>query len=74
MSLCVRISVHGRLSDRLATAFDGMTAHHRRGQTELVGALVDDTHLHAQLRRVRDLGLELEALTVRRHPRPKSPR
>ena len=74
MSLSVRIRVHGRLSERSATAFEGMTPHHQRGRTDLVGDLVDDAHLHAHLRRIRDLGLKLEALTVVRMTDSQSPR
>jgi hypothetical protein len=60
----VRITVRGRLSDRLAAAFDGMTLVRRNGATELVGDVVDQAQLHGQLTRIRDLGLELESLRV----------
>ena len=76
----VRITVRGRLSDRLAGAFEGMALTHRRGHTVLVGEIADQAQLHGLLTRIRDLGLELESLTVlpepdtsptRRRPRPK---
>ena len=63
-TLNVRITVRGRLSERLAAAFDGLTPVCRAGATELVGELVDQAQLHGLLGRIRDLGLELEAVTV----------
>jgi hypothetical protein len=60
----VRITVRGRLSERLAAAFDGMTLVPRRGSTELVGEVVDQAQLHSLLTRIRDLGLELESVSV----------
>jgi hypothetical protein len=64
----VRITVRGRLSDRLATAFEGMTLVPARDDTALVGELSDRAHLHGLLTRIRDLGLELACVTV--SPRP----
>ena len=60
----VRITVRGRLSPRLASAFDGMTPYYRRGHTDLVGEIADQAQLHGLLSRIRDLGLELEHVTV----------
>jgi hypothetical protein len=60
----VRIVVGGRLSDRLEPLFGGLRLVHRSGRTELVGEVVDQAHLHAVLSRIRDLGLELERLSV----------
>ncbi|HET7450895.1 MAG TPA: hypothetical protein VFJ78_09870 [Gaiellaceae bacterium] len=60
----VRITVRGRLSERLAAAFDGMTLVRRSGATELTGELVDQAQLHGLLTRIRDLGLELESVNV----------
>ena len=54
-----RIAVRGRLSERFASAFDGMSLHAGQGETVLVGELRDQAHLHAILERLRDLGLEL---------------
>jgi len=62
--LDIRIRVRGRLSMRLAGAFDGMTLVPRSGATELVGEVVDQTQLHGLLARIRDLGLELESVSV----------
>jgi hypothetical protein len=60
----VRITVRGRLSERLVAAFDGMTPVRRSGATELVGQVVDQAQLHGLLARIRDLGLELKSVTV----------
>jgi hypothetical protein len=54
-----RISVRGRLTDRLGSAFGGMTLEPAPGQTVLVGEIVDQSHLFGVLDRVRSLGLEL---------------
>jgi hypothetical protein len=63
-TLRIRITVHGRLSDRLAAAFDGMSLVRRRGATDLVGEVIDQAQLHGLLSRIRDLGLELASVTV----------
>ena len=60
----IRITVRGRLGDRLAAAFDGLTPVARIGATDLVGDVVDQAQLHGLLARIRDLGLELESVTV----------
>jgi hypothetical protein len=69
----VRITVRGRLSPRLASAFEGMTPCYRRGHTDLVGAISDQAQLYGLLSRIRDLGLELENVTVLPE-QPPSPR
>ena len=63
-TLEIRIRVRGRLSARLAGAFDGMRLVPRNGSTELVGGVVDQTQLYGLLTRARDLGLELQSVTV----------
>jgi hypothetical protein len=71
MTQRVRLTIRGRLSPRLASAFDGMSSRYCRGRTDLVGEIADQAELHAHLRRIRDLGLELERVTVtseRKHP------
>jgi hypothetical protein len=60
----IRITVRGRLSERLATAFEGMTLVRCSGATELVGEIVDQAQLYGLLTRIRDLGLELESVKV----------
>ena len=63
-TLDIRISVRGRLSARLGGVFDGMRLVRGSGSTELVGELVDQTQLYGLLARIRDLGLELQSVTV----------
>ena len=63
-SLTIRITLRGRLSDRIAAGFEGMAPLPRDGGTELVGHVVDQAQLHGLLTRIRDLGLELSSLTV----------
>ena len=63
-TLRIRITVHGRLSDRLAAAFDGLSLERRRGAPALVGYVADQDQLHGLLSRIRDLGLELASVTV----------
>jgi hypothetical protein len=60
----VSITIRGRLSERLVAAFDGMSAVPGRSCTELVGPVADQAQLHGLLTRVRDLGLELESVSV----------
>jgi len=54
-----RISVRGRLTERLGSAFDDMILEPATGQTILVGEIRDQSHLYSVLERVRNLGLEL---------------
>jgi hypothetical protein len=54
-----RISVRGRLTERLGSAFEGMALEPGQGQTGLVGMIRDQSHLYGVLDRVRSLGLEL---------------
>lgn len=63
-TLHIRITVRGRLSPRLATAFDGLTLSQCAGVTAIEGEVSDQAQLHGLLSRVRDLGLELETVTV----------
>jgi hypothetical protein len=60
----IRINVRGRLSNRLATALEAMTAVPSTGATELVGDVADQAQLRGVLSRIRDPGLDLESLTV----------
>ena len=62
--LSVRITVHGRLSERLTAAFEGLAPVWLPGATELVGEVADQAQLHGLLSRIRDLGLELASVTV----------
>jgi hypothetical protein len=63
-TLRIQITVRGRLSRRLAGAFDGLALVPRTGATEIAGEVVDQAQLHGLLARVRDLGLELQSVTV----------
>lgn len=73
-----RIVVAGELSCRFAPAFDGMTVRCSRGQTEITGVVVDQSHLHGLLDRVGELGLDLVSVNATvdgawpggRQPRP----
>jgi hypothetical protein len=75
MTQRVRITVRGRLSARLAAAFEGMSPRHRAGHTDLIGEIADQAQLHGVLSRIRDLGLELVNVTVSPvSEEPSSPR
>ena len=54
-----RISVSGRLTERLGSAFEGMALEPGNGQTSLVGDIRDQSHLYGVLDKIRNLGLEL---------------
>jgi hypothetical protein len=60
----IRITIRGTLSERLATAFEGMAPVRHGGRTELVGEISDQAQLHGLLTRIRDLGLELEGVCL----------
>jgi hypothetical protein len=70
-SRSVRITVRGRLSGRLAAAFEGMTLIDRADGSELLGQISDQAQLHGLLTRIRDLGIELESVTTSEPPRPR---
>jgi hypothetical protein len=54
------IRVHGRLEDRWAAWFDGMTlTPESDGTTTIHGPVVDQAALHGLLRKLRDIGLPL---------------
>ena len=63
-NLRIRITVGGRLSQRLARAFDGLALVPHTGATELTGEVVDQAQLYGLLTRIRDLGLELKSVSV----------
>jgi hypothetical protein len=54
-----RIVVRGRLTERFASAFDGMRLEPGDGETTLVGEIRDQSQLYGLLDRLRDFGLEL---------------
>jgi hypothetical protein len=53
-----RIVVHEEISERLATAFEGMEMETRGGHTILTGE-IDHSRLHGILERIGALGLKL---------------
>ncbi len=54
-----RITVRGRLTENLGSAFDGMTLHQGPDKTALVGEGMDQSQLFGVLDRLRDFGIEL---------------
>lgn len=65
-----RITIRGRLSERFAARFDGLTLVPSGETTVLTGDLVDQAQLHGVLDRIRDLGLELVAVEACPAPNP----
>jgi hypothetical protein len=58
------IRLKGHLEDRWAAWFDGLTlTREDDGTTLLTGPVVDQAALHGVLRKVRDLGMDLIAVT-----------
>jgi hypothetical protein len=53
-----RVVLRGRLSERFASAFEGMTLEPGAGETALVGSL-DQAQLWGVLERVREFGFDL---------------
>lgn len=59
------IRVRGVLDPKWSSWFDGLrVAEAERGETVIVGPLVDQAALHGLLTRVRDLGLPLLSVRV----------
>jgi hypothetical protein len=54
-----RITVRGRLTHHLGSAFERLALEPGHEQTVLVGEIRDQAHLYGVLDRVRNLGLEL---------------
>ena len=64
------IRIRGRLDDRWSTWLDGLDlSYGDDGTTVLRGPVTDQAALHGLLRKIRDLGLPLLALT-RTQPGP----
>ncbi len=58
------IRIKGHLDGRWAARFEGMTLTlEEKGDTLLVGPVVDQAALHGLLRKVRDLGMPLISVT-----------
>jgi hypothetical protein len=55
-----QIILQGHLSDQWSDWFDGFTiAPDERGQTILIGPVIDQAALHGLLKKIRDLGIVL---------------
>jgi hypothetical protein len=54
-----RICIRGRVSERLGSALEGMSADVGLTNTVFIGEVRDQSQLYGLLDRVRDLGLEL---------------
>jgi outer membrane PBP1 activator LpoA protein len=66
-----RIVVRSELTDRYASAFEGMEMETKNGQTILTGEVKDQPHLFGILDRLNSLGLELlsvQDLSADAHP------
>jgi hypothetical protein len=57
-----RIVLRGCLTERFASAFDGMALEPGPDETALVGEIRDQAHLYGVLDRLRDFGMELVAV------------
>ena len=57
-----RIVIEGELGPRYASAFEGMTIRAGDGETELIGPIIDRSHLDGLLARIAGLGLTLHSV------------
>jgi len=70
-STVYRIVVRSELTDKYASAFEGMEMETKNGQTILTGEVKDQPHLFGILGRLNSLGLELlsvQAFSGDAHP------
>ena len=56
---CYRVTVRGTLTERLASAFEGVRVEPGSGTTALIAELQDQAELYGLLNRLRDFGLDL---------------
>ena len=61
-----RITVRGRLTKRLMSAFEGLNVEPGIEQTTLVGEIRDQSHLYGVLDLMRELGLDLVRVETNR--------
>jgi hypothetical protein len=59
-----RIVARSELSERYASAFEGMKMQTKDGQTILIGEIIDQPHLFGILDRINGLGLKLLSVQV----------
>jgi hypothetical protein len=69
-----RIVVRSELTDKYASAFEGMHMETQEGQTILIGEIVDQPHLFGILNRINGLGLELLSVQAMPEARPGTER
>jgi hypothetical protein len=69
----IRIVVRGTLGERFESFFAGLTVARRSGATVLAGEIADQSQLHGLLARIRDLGLDLQAVLLTDVPAHPSP-
>ena len=70
-AMVYRIVMRSELSDRYASAFEGMHMETEDGRTILTGEVKDQPHLFGILDRINGLGMELlsvQALSEEAHP------
>jgi hypothetical protein len=60
----IRIVVRGTLGERFESFFAGLTVARRSGAVVLAGEIAEQSQLHGLLTRIRDLGLELQAVLL----------
>jgi hypothetical protein len=58
-----RLVIEGELGPRYASAFEGMTLRAHDGKTEIIGPIIDPSHLQGLLERIAGLGLTLHSVT-----------
>jgi uncharacterized membrane protein len=60
----IRIVVRGTPGEHFESFFAGFTVARRSGATVLAGEIADQSELHRLLARIRDLGLDLQAVLL----------
>jgi hypothetical protein len=56
---CYRVTVRGNLTERLASAFEGVRIEAGSDTTALIREIQDQAELYGLLNRLRDFGLDL---------------
>jgi hypothetical protein len=69
----IRIVIRGTLGARFESLFEGLTLARRSGATVLAGEIDDQSQLHGLLARIRNLGLDLQAVLLTDVPAHPSP-